>query len=148
MANNDYQKMASAFMDMWQEKLAESFSDKNIVHNMMDAMQQMQTHAPRGQYEGNRNTTYAPSAYDDELADLSERLADCEQRIYELELEVSALRKAKKAKTEAVPQASSRAKRSTGTRKPATSGSATGSKSKAKKTVKRPTTRKRTSKNS
>jgi hypothetical protein len=88
--------MASAFLDLWQDQLTRSMTDRDFVRNMMDMMQRMQHDSmdafrsspnaqARGQNTKNRHASAASGAGDDQLAQLAQRVADCEQRIRELE---------------------------------------------------------------
>ena len=151
MAQNDYQKMASTFLDMWQQQLTRTMNDRDMVKSMMQAMQQMQqpgASAFKDPYESqHRHTAPASGAYDDELVELAERLADCEQRIAALEDELEIYKKpvarattkpnpANKSKAKSKPAAKpkakpaakktrpapSRAKRQPSTGKPAKTG--------------------------
>src|SRR5688572_3584024 len=98
MARNDYQNMASSFLDLWQEQITRSLSDRDFIHAMLDSMKKMQgqgSGAFRDNYESKDRDTAASSGIGaDELDDLRRRLADCERRLAALESSSRQVRKA------------------------------------------------------
>ncbi len=85
MTGNDYQKMAGAFLNIWQEQLSKSMTDGDFISQMTTMMRQFQPGAKAGHDETNRHSAYASHAQSDELAHLQQRLAACERRLKQLE---------------------------------------------------------------
>lgn len=85
MTGNDYQKMAGAFLNIWQEQLSKSMTDGDFISQMTKMMRQFQPTGTSGHDETNRHTAYASHAQSDELAHLQQRLAACERRLKQLE---------------------------------------------------------------
>jgi hypothetical protein len=101
MPRNDYQKIANAFLDLWQEQVTRALNDSQFYDTMMAQMRQP--------FDGATHDAGRPSAApqspvtgDAELDAIRQRLADSEARISELERELRSLRSSEnKAKSAA-----------------------------------------------
>ena len=84
MARNDYQKMANAFLDLWQEQITRALNDSQFYDAMLAQMQQ-----PFDMGRGHESAPEPSVAGDAELDAVYERLADCEARIVQLERQLA-----------------------------------------------------------
>ena len=104
MKQQDYQQLASEFIDLWQKQLGQMVTDKQFIESMFQGLQQMANVANPNSHE--HATTSSPDDVAEQLSQLDFRLRMVEGRLQKLESK-------HRAKKPAAKTTGSRTKRST-----------------------------------